>query len=105
MKKGPKTKPTTRTTYDRLMQSESFRKKLEEEERKLEISEMLVELMEKENLSIRELAKKADVSATVIQSIRNGENENPTLAVLSRLLHTLGAEIVFKKGKKILATV
>jgi predicted transcriptional regulator len=46
-----------------------------------------------------------NVSSTVIQEIRSGKQNNPTLQVLSKLVNTLGAEIIIKKGKKVLTNV
>jgi len=87
------------------MEDPEFRKLFEKEYEALALSEMLVDLMESEGLSVRELAKRSRVSATVIQDIRSGKQENPTLSVLSKLIHSMGGEIVIKKGRKTLATV
>lgn len=105
MKSEQKKEFTTMTTFDRMMKKKGFKDKFDKEYESLVLSEMLVDLMESENLSVRELAKKAHVSSTVIQEIRSGKQDNPTLSVLSKLVHSLGAEIVIKKGKKTLATV
>jgi predicted transcriptional regulator len=105
MKKELKRMNTTNSTLDRLMKKKGFKEKFEREYESLALSEMLIELMEVEKVSVRELSKKAKVSSTVIQEIRSGKQENPTLNVLSKLVHTLGGEIVIKKGKKVLVSV
>lgn len=105
MKLGQKKERTTKTTFDRMMENPDFREMFQKEKEALALSEMLIGLMESEGLSVRELAKRANVSATVIQEIRSGKQENPTLSVLTKLIHSMGAEIVIKKGRKTLATV
>jgi predicted transcriptional regulator len=105
MKNAQKKESTTKTTFEREMEDPEFRKLFEKEYEALALSEMLVDLMELEGISVRELAKHARVSATVIQDIRSGKQENPTLSVLSKLIHSMGGEIVIKKGQKTLATV
>lgn len=87
------------------MEKPGFKKKFDEEYDRLVLSELIVELMESEGLSVRELAKKTGVSKTVIQELRSGEKENPTLSVFAKLIHSMGGDIVIKKGKKTLATV
>ncbi|TGN18846.1 helix-turn-helix domain-containing protein [Leptospira idonii] len=105
MKNEQKKAPTTKSTFDRLMKNHAFKEKFDKEYDALTLSETIIELMEAEKLSVRELSKRANVSSTVIQEIRSGKQDNPTLLVLSKLVHTLGAEIIIKKGKKTLANV
>ncbi len=105
MKKDLKPIATTKSTFDRLMKSKSFQEKFNKEYEAFTLSETIIGLMESEKVSVRELAKRANVSSTVIQEIRSGKQDNPTLSVLSKLIHTLGGEIVIKKGKKNLAVV
>jgi transcriptional regulator with XRE-family HTH domain len=89
MKKDQKQTFTTKSTFDRLMKSKSFKDKFNKEYEALTLSETIIGLMESEKLSVRELAKRANVSSTVIQEIRSGKQDNPTLLVLSKLIHTL----------------
>ena len=105
MKQNVRKTNTMNTTYNRLMKNSEFRGKFEKEYESLSLSETLIGLMESEKVSVRELSKRAKVSSTVIQEIRSSKQENPTLLVLSRLFHTLGAELVIKKEKKTLASV
>jgi hypothetical protein len=105
MKQEQKKASTTKVTFDRMMENPEFRLLFEKEREALALSEMLIGLMESEKVTVRELSKRANVSSTVIQEIRSGKQENPTLSVLSKLVHSMGAEIVIKKGKKKLATV
>jgi DNA-binding XRE family transcriptional regulator len=58
------------------------RKNFDEEYRELLISEMLIAAMQKDDISVRELAKKAGVSPTTIQGIRKGTNDAPLVLSL-----------------------
>ena len=44
MRAGRKKELTTTSTYDRLMKSKSFREKMEEEEERLAVSELMKDL-------------------------------------------------------------
>jgi transcriptional regulator with XRE-family HTH domain len=87
------------------MKNQAFKEKFDKEYDALALSETIIGLMESERVSVRELSKLANVSSTVIQEIRSGKQNNPTLQVLSKLVNTLGAEIIIKKGKKVLTNV
>lgn len=91
---------TTKTTYEREMDDPEFRKGLAEEEARLALSELLITLMEEEEVSVRELARRADVSASIIQDLRSGKRDNPTFSSFARLIHSMGFEIAIKRGRK-----
>ena len=83
------------------MKSPEFRKQMAEERRKLAVSELLVELMAEQNISVRQLANEASVSTSTILGMRSGDEVNPTLEVFLRRLHSVGAELVVKRGHKL----
>ena len=56
---------------------------------------LLIEGMRNHRLSVRQLAARAKVSATTIQSIRAGEAENIGLAKLDYILSFVGRTIDF----------
>ena len=60
------------TTFDRLMQDPKFKDEFEKGYNEFLISEFMIEKMEEENISVRELAKEAKVSPTTIQNLRSG---------------------------------
>ncbi|WP_235595440.1 helix-turn-helix domain-containing protein [Leptospira interrogans] len=64
------------------------------------LSEMISELMEQEQISVREFAVKTNLSSTVIQDIKSGKRDNPTFNCLISVIEALGTEILFKKGNK-----
>lgn len=61
------------------------------------LSEFMLEQMEKQNLSIRELAKKADVSPTVIQKLRSKDSQKVNLTTFTSVLRSLGYQIKLEK--------
>ena len=63
------------TTFDRLMQNPKFKAEFEKGCNEFLISEFMIEKMEEENISVRELAKEAKVSPTAIQNLRSGNAE------------------------------
>ena len=68
-------KGLTMTTFDRLMQNPKFKAEFEKGYNEFLISEFMIEKMEEENISVRELAKEAKVSPTAIQNLRSGNAE------------------------------
>ena len=54
------------------------------------ISEFMIEKMEEENISVRELAKEAKVSPTTIQNLRSGNADSVKYKTLSNIMQKLG---------------
>ena len=71
------------TTFDRLMQNPEFKDEFEKGYNEFLISEFMIEKMEEENISVRELAKEANVSPTTIQNLRSGNAESVNYNTLS----------------------
>jgi ribosome-binding protein aMBF1 (putative translation factor) len=61
------------------------------------LSEFVLEKMEKDNISIRALAKKAGVSPTIIQKIRSKNAEKINYRTFSSVLNSLGYRISIEK--------
>ena len=78
------------TTFDRLMQDPNFKDEFEKGYNEFLISEFMIEKMEEENISVRELAKEAKVSPTTIQNLRSGNAENVKYKTLSNIMQKLG---------------
>ena len=78
------------TTFDRLMQNTKFKAKFEKGYNEFLISEFMIEKMEEENISVRELAKQAKVSPTTIQNLRSGNAETVKFKTLSNIMQKLG---------------
>ena len=88
-----------KSTYDRFVESMTprERKKFEEGYKDFLISEMLIAAMEQDGISVRELAKEAGVSPTIIQGIRSGTRENITVKSLLKVLGALGYKLKAEK--------
>ena len=78
------------TTFDRLMQDPNFKDEFEKGYNEFLISEFMIEKMEEENISVRELAKEAKVSPTTIQNLRSGNAEIVKYKTLSNIMQKLG---------------
>ena len=57
----------------------------------------MLEQMEAQNISVRELAKKADVSPTVIQKLRSKDSQKVNLTTFTSVLRSLGYQIKLEK--------
>ena len=73
----------------------AVRRRIDETKREIYLSTLLIEEMKNHKLSVRQLAERAKVSATTIQSIRAGEAENIGLAKLDHILSFVGRTIDF----------
>lgn len=65
--------------------------------RELLLSELILAAMEEDDISVRKLAKAADISPTIIQGIRTGANQNITLNSFLKILKALGCSIIIEK--------
>ena len=73
----------------------AVRRRINEKKRELYLSTLMIEEMKNHKSSVRQLASRAKVSATTIQSIRAGEAENISLAKLDHILSFVGRTIDF----------
>lgn len=97
-KKKPAKK--ARSTFDRMMEDPEFKKRFEEGYREFLLSELLIDLMNDEKVSVRKLAKEAGLSTTIVQGIRSGERKNVTLNSVGNIFQAMGWKLVAKKGRK-----
>jgi DNA-binding Xre family transcriptional regulator len=86
------------TTFDKFINNNPKERELfEKEYNDFLLSEFVLEKMEEENISIRELAKKAGVSPTIIQKIRSKNAERINYRTFSSVLNSLGYKINIEK--------
>lgn len=85
----------TKSTYEEFVSSLSQKEKreFEEEYKELLLSELLLAIMAEDEISLRELAKMAGVSPTVVQAMRSGAKKDFSLQSFFKILRGLG----FKK--------
>ena len=86
------------TTFDKFINSDPKRKEqFDKEYNEFLLSEFILEQMEAEHISVRELAKKAGVSPTVIQKIRTKGAEKINFRTFTNVLYSLGYKINLEK--------
>jgi transcriptional regulator with XRE-family HTH domain len=88
------------STFDRVMQNPKQKKAFDKEYSQFLFSELVLEAMEEQKISVRKLAQKSGVSTSIIQNLRSMKPANITLKTLSSLLDVLGYELRAKKNGK-----
>lgn len=83
-----------KSTYEKFIENKDQKRLLDKEYRELLISELLLASMEEDHISVRKLAAEAEVSPTIIQSLKSGKKTNITIETLSRILDVLGYQII-----------
>jgi DNA-binding Xre family transcriptional regulator len=86
------------TTFDKFIANNPQENMIfDKEYNQFLLSELVLEKMEEEHLSIRTLAEKAGVSPTVIQKMRSKNAEKINYKTFSNVLNTLGYRICIEK--------
>lgn len=86
------------TTFEKFFEDNPEQKEIYDKEyNDFLLSEFMLEKMAEENISVRELAKKAHVSPTSIQKIRSKDAEKITLTTFTSVLRCLGYQIKLEK--------
>ncbi len=68
-------KKKTESTYEKFIGNKKQKRLLDREYGDLLISELLLASMEEDHLSVRKLAAEAEVSPTIIQSLKSGKKQ------------------------------
>ena len=80
--------------------TQNKKKKFEKEYVQFLFSELLLEAMDEEHISVRALSKKSGVSTSVIQNMRSMKPTNITIKTMASLLKPLGYQLAATKGRK-----
>lgn len=91
------------STYERKMKDAKFRKAYKKSYHELLFSELLISIMKGDDKSVRELAKEAKLSPSVIQDIRSGKQQDIKTSNLIKIAHAFGYEVILQKGKERIA--
>jgi DNA-binding XRE family transcriptional regulator len=87
----------------------AFRKAVNEHVEKAKLAKMLKDIRQHEHISQVQLAKKANVTQSVIARIETGTSKTlPRLDLFNRILHSVGYETLIvakKKGRTIQVTL
>lgn len=86
------------STFERKMKNPKFKRSFEEGYKKLLFSELMRSIMEGDDISIRDLAKEANISKSVIQNLRSGKQQDIKVINLIKIAHVFGYEIFLQKG-------
>lgn len=86
------------STFERKMKNLKFKKAFEKGYKKLLFSEFMISIMEDDDVSIRELAKEANLSPSVIQNLRTGKQHDIKVSNLVKIANAFGYEVILQKG-------
>ena len=94
IKKTKLARKKAQSTYDEFVNALSPKEKraFEEEYKEFVLSELLLAIMAQDEISVRELAKMAGVSPTVVQAMRSGTKKDFNLQSFLKVLKGLGFE-------------
>ena len=90
---------TMKTTTEKYLDSldTAGKKRFYKELRNLALSEMVLASMAKDEISVRKLAKIANVSPTIIQEMRSGKRNGFSLKSFLKVLDSLGFKILLER--------
>lgn len=89
-----------KSTFDRFMSDPEQKQKFEKEYVQFLFSELLLDAMDEEHISVRELSRESGVSTSVIQNMRSMKPTNITIKTMAALLKPLGYQLTAIKGEK-----
>jgi DNA-binding Xre family transcriptional regulator len=93
-------KKKIKSTYDKIATDPKRKARIDREYQALLISELIHAAMQKDSVTVRELAKEAGVSPTIIQDLKSGKRKNVTLHTVNRVLNAIGYEVLFEAFRK-----
>ena len=92
-----KNKP--KSTFEKEMLNPGFKAQFDQEYHEFVLSELLLALMEDDKVSVRQLAKAANMSPTAIQKMRSGEQKYVKIKNFIRIASQCGYNLILEKGK------
>lgn len=89
-----------KSTYEKLIGSMTAKEKKEYEKELKDfiISELILAAMEEDNISVRKLAKLANVSPTVVQEMRSGAKRSFNTDSFFKVLKGLGYNVFLERN-------
>src|SRR3990167_10560063 len=79
------------------MKNAKFKKAFDKSYKEFLLSELLIALMEKDEISVRNLAKEVGLSPTVIQKIRSGKQEDLKISNFVSIVQFCGYKVILEK--------
>ena len=95
----------TKSTYDTYLDdlTPKKRQKHEEEYIDLVLSELLIAAMNEDDISVRELAKVAGVSPTIVQGIRSQTRKHVSVQIFFKILNSMGCKFMVKRNGQVIS--
>jgi len=88
------------STFERKMKNPKFKKAFDKGYKKLLFSELMISIMKGDDVSIRNLAKEANISKSVIQNLRSGKQHDIKVSNLIKIAHAFGYALILQKGNE-----
>ncbi len=91
----------TKSTSDEFIESLTPKelKKFKDGYRDFVLSELILAIMERDEISVRKLAKIAGVSPTVVQAMRSGSKKDFSMQSFFKVLRGLGCKLLELKAR------
>ena len=87
-----------KSTFEREMQNADFRKNFDREYNEFVLSELLCAIMEDDKISVRKLAEAVNISPSVIQKIRSGQQKDVKVGNFISIMQECGYNLILEKG-------
>ena len=87
------------STFDQMMENPDFKAKFDQGYQEFLLSELLISLMENDQKSVRQLAKEANISPSVIQDIRSGKQKDIKISNFLQVIKACGYKLILEKGE------
>lgn len=86
------------STFEREMKNAKFKKAFDKSYKEFLLSELLIAMMEEDEVSVRDLAKEAGLSPTIIQKIRSGKQDDLKISNFVSIAHACGYKVILEKN-------
>lgn len=93
-------KSKTLSTYEREMKNASFKKAFEKEYKEFALQELMANLSEGDEKSVRVLAHEAGLHPNAIQNLRSGKTNDIKLTSFMKIATAYGFSLQLVKGKE-----
>src|SRR6188508_1897663 len=86
------------STFEREMKNAKFKKAFDKSYKEFLLSELLIAMMDEDEVSVRDLAKEAGLSPTIIQKIRSGKQDDLKISNFVSIAHVCGYKVILEKN-------
>jgi helix-turn-helix protein len=93
-------KKKIQSTFEEFIEAKTpaQKKKFEEGYRDFLLSEIILAAMEEDDISVRKLAKLANVSPTIVQDMKSGSKTSFNTSSLFKILQGLGYDVLLERN-------